>query len=77
MSAPSPRYVVETYTKVIERCLLMTTDPGDLALDITCGSGVTALVAEQWGRRWITCDRSRVAVTLARQRLMAATFGAP
>ncbi len=74
MSAPSPRYVVETYTKVIERCLLMTTDPGDLALDITCGSGVTALVAEQWGRRWITCDSSRVAVTLARQRLMAATF---
>ena len=74
MSAPNPRYVVETYTKVIERCILMTTDPGDLALDITCGSGVTAYVAEQWGRRWITCDSSRVAVTLARQRLMAATF---
>ncbi len=74
MSAPGPRYVVETYTKVIQRCLLMTTDPGDLALDITCGSGVTAFVAEQWGRRWITCDTSRVAVTLARQRLMAAHF---
>ena len=74
MSAPNPRYVVETYTKVIERCLLMTTDPGDLALDITCGSGVTAYVAERWGRRWITCDSSRVAVTLTRQRLMAAMF---
>ena len=74
MSAPNPRYVVETYTRVIERCLLMTTDPGDLALDITCGSGVTAYAAEQWGRRWITCDSSRVAIALARQRLLAATF---
>ena len=74
MSAPNPQYVVETYTKVIERCMLMTTDPGDLVLDVTCGSGVTAYVAEQWGRRWVTCDSSRVAITLARQRLMAATF---
>lgn len=52
----------------------MTTDPGDLVLDITCGSGTTAFVAEQWGRRWITCDTSRVAITLAKQRLMTATF---
>ena len=67
-------YVVQTYTKVIQRCLLMTTDPGDLVLDITCGSGTTAYVAEQWGRRWVTCDTSRVAITLAKQRLMTATF---
>lgn len=67
-------YVVQTYTKVIARCLLMTTDPGDLVLDPTCGSGTTAYVAEQWGRRWITCDTSRVAVTLARQRLMTGLF---
>lgn len=68
------RYVVETSGKVIERCLLMTTDPGDLVLDPTCGSGTTAYVAEQWGRRWITCDTSRVALSLARQRLMTAKF---
>ena len=61
-------------TKVIERCLLMTTDPGDLVFDPTCGSGTTAYVAEQWGRRWITCDTSRVALTLAKQRLMTAVF---
>lgn len=67
-------YVVQTYTRVIQRCMLMTTDPGDLVLDITCGSGTTAYVAEQWGRRWITCDTSRVAITLAKQRLMTATF---
>jgi len=67
-------YVVETNTKVIERCLLMTTDPGDLVLDPTCGSGTTAFVAEKWGRRWITCDTSRVAVTLAKQRLMTASY---
>ena len=67
-------YVVQTYTKVIERCLLMTTAPGDLVLDITCGSGTTAYVAEQWGRRWITCDVSRVPLALARQRLLTATF---
>jgi adenine-specific DNA-methyltransferase len=67
-------YVVQTNTKVIERCLLMTTDPGDLVLDPTCGSGTTAYVAEQWGRRWITVDTSRVALTLARTRMMAARF---
>ena len=68
------KYVVQTSPKVIGRCMLMTTDPGDLVLDITCGSGTTAYVAEQWGRRWITCDTSRVAITLAKQRLMTATF---
>jgi adenine-specific DNA-methyltransferase len=67
-------YVVQTSTKVIERCLLMTTDPGDLVLDPTCGSGTTAFVAEQWGRRWISCDTSRVPLALARQRLLTATF---
>lgn len=67
-------YVVQTALKTIQRCILMTTDPGDLVLDITCGSGTTAYVAEQWGRRWITCDTSRVAITLAKQRLMTATF---
>jgi len=67
-------YVVQTTLKVIQRCLLMSTDPGDLVLDITCGSGTTAFVAEQWGRRWITCDTSRVAITLAKQRLMTAKF---
>ena len=67
-------YVVQTAVQVIARCMLMTTDPGDLVLDITCGSGTTAFVAEQWGRRWITCDTSRVAITLAKQRLMTATF---
>ena len=60
--------------KVVERCILMTTDPGDLVLDPTCGSGTTAYVAEQWGRRWITVDTSRVALALARQRLMGARF---
>lgn len=67
-------YVVQTSTPLVARCLLMTTDPGDLVLDPTCGSGTTAYVAEQWGRRWITCDTSRVAVTLARQRLMTALY---
>lgn len=67
-------YVVQTGAKTIERCLLMTTDPGDLVFDPTCGSGTTAYVAEQWGRRWITCDTSRVAIALARQRLMTALF---
>ncbi|MDO8910692.1 MAG: site-specific DNA-methyltransferase [Phenylobacterium sp.] len=67
-------YVVETNAKVVERCMLMTTDPGDLVLDPTCGSGTTAFVAEKWGRRWITCDTSRVAITLAKQRLMTASF---
>jgi adenine-specific DNA-methyltransferase len=67
-------YVVQTAQKTIERCLLMATEPGDLVLDITCGSGTTAFVAENWGRRWITCDTSRVAITLAKQRLMTANF---
>ncbi len=67
-------YVVQTNTKVIERCLLMATDPGDLVLDPTCGSGTTAYVAEQWGRRWITIDTSRVALALARARLMGARY---
>lgn len=67
-------YVVQTNTKTIERCLLLATDPGDLVLDPTCGGGTTAFVAEQWGRRWITIDTSRVALTLARQRLMGARF---
>lgn len=67
-------YVVQTSTQVLERCLLMTTDPGDLVFDPTCGSGTTAYVAEQWGRRWITTDTSRVATTIAKQRLMTATF---
>ena len=67
-------YVVQTHPKVIRRCMLMATDPGDLVLDITCGSGTTAAVAEQWGRRWITCDTSRVALTLAKQRVMTAMF---
>ena len=72
--ATDKEYVVQTSTKVIERCLLMTTDPGDLVLDPTCGSGTTAYVAEQWGRRWITCDTSRVALALARTRLMVAKY---
>jgi adenine-specific DNA-methyltransferase len=67
-------YVVQTTNKVIARCILMTTDPGDLVFDPSCGSGTTAYVAEQWGRRWITCDTSRVAITLAKQRLMTALF---
>jgi len=67
-------YVVETSPKVVQRCMLMTTDPGDLVLDPTCGSGTTAYVAEQWGRRWITIDSSRVALALARQRLMSAVY---
>ncbi len=67
-------YVLQTDHRAIERCLLMTTDPGDLVLDPTCGSGTTAYVAERWGRRWITCDTSRVAITLAKQRLMTAVF---
>ena len=67
-------YVVQTSNKVVERCILMTTDPGDLVVDPTCGSGTTAYVAEQWGRRWITIDCSRVPLALARQRLLTATF---
>lgn len=67
-------YVVQTTTKVVQRCLLMASDPGDLILDPTCGSGTTAFVAEQWGRRWITIDTSRVAIAIARQRLLTAKF---
>ena len=67
-------YVVQTLPKVIERCILMTTDAGDLVLDPTCGSGTTAHVAEQWGRRWITIDTSRVALALARARIMGAKY---
>jgi len=74
MGASNLIYVVQTNIEAVKRCLLMTTDPGDLVLDITCGSGTTANVAEQWGRRWITCDTSRVALTLAKQRLMTANF---
>ncbi|MEJ8570836.1 site-specific DNA-methyltransferase [Microbaculum marinum] len=72
--ASNMQYVVETNIKIVERCILMTTDPSDLVLDLTCGSGTTAFVAEKWGRRWITCDTSRVAITLAKQRLMTAAF---
>ncbi len=67
-------YVVQTNPKVIERAMLMTTDPGDVVLDITCGSGTSAFVAEQFGRKWITCDTSRVALTLAKQRLITSQF---
>ena len=67
-------YVVQTSTKVIQRCLLMTTDPGDLVLDPTCGGGTTAFVSEQWGRRWITIDTSRIALNLAKRRLISALF---
>jgi len=74
LGAMNKIYVVETNQKVIERCMLMTTDPGDLVLDPTCGSGTTAYVAEQWGRRWITIDTSRVSLALARMRLMSASF---
>ena len=74
MSPKDKRYVVQTDTKAIQRCMLMTTDPGDLVLDPTSGSATTAFVAEQWGRRWIACDTSRVAVAIARQRLMTATY---
>ena len=74
MSPTDKRYVVETAIKPIQRCILMTTDPGDLVFDPTCGSGTTAYVAEQWGRRWITCDTSRVAIAIARQRLMTSNY---
>jgi adenine-specific DNA-methyltransferase len=71
---PSKSYVVQTSEKVIQRCLLMTTDPGDLVLDITCGSGTTAKVCEEFGRRWITCDTSRIALNLAKKRLMTSMY---
>lgn len=72
--ASNPIYVVQTNTEIIKRCILMTTDPGDIVFDPTCGSGTTAYMAEQCGRRWITCDTSRVAITLAKQRLMTSIF---
>ena len=75
MSRSDPKvYVVQTSTSAVARCLLMATDPGDLVLDPTCGSGTTAYVAEQWGRRWITIDTSRVALALARARIMGARY---
>ncbi len=74
LSEQYKNYVVQTATEVVKRCILMTTDPGDLVLDPTCGSGTTAYVAEQWGRRWITIDTSRVALALARARLMGARY---
>ena len=72
--ASGKRYAVQTSEKVVERCIHMTTGPGDLVLDITCGSGVTALCSERWGRRWITCDTSRVAINVARKAILAAVF---
>ena len=74
MGASGLIYVVQTNAKIVERCLLMATDPGDLVLDPTCGSGTTAYVAEQWGRRWITIDTSRVSLALARARIMGARY---
>ncbi len=74
VGADNKIYTVQTNTEVVKRCLLMTTDPGDIVLDPTCGSGTTAFVAEKFGRRWITCDTSRVAVNLAKQRLMTAVY---
>ena len=74
IGARGKSYVVQTSDEVVRRCLNMATDPGDLVLDITCGSGTTAVVAEQLGRKWITCDTSRVPIALARQRLLTATF---
>ena len=68
------KYVVQTNTKIVDRCILMTTDPGDLILDPTCGSGTTAYSCEKWGRRWVTCDTSRVSIALAKQRLMTSVF---
>lgn len=72
--AANPVFVVQTNPSIIQRCILMTTDPGDLVLDPTCGSGTTAYVAEQWGRRWITIDTSRIALSIAKARLLTATF---
>lgn len=73
-AAREKRYVVQTADKIIQRCILMTSDPGDLVFDPTCGSGTFAHIAEMWGRRWITCDTSRVAIAIARQRIMTATY---
>ncbi|WP_031096095.1 site-specific DNA-methyltransferase, partial [Streptomyces sp. NRRL S-15] len=76
VGASNPTYVVQTNESIVQRCMLMATDPGDLVLDPTCGSGTTAFVSEQWGRRWVTADTSRVAISLARHRLMGAAFPA-
>ncbi|MGM0345834.1 site-specific DNA-methyltransferase [Streptomyces sp. Adlamb9] len=76
VGASNPTYVVQTNEAIVQRCILMATNPGDLVLDPTCGSGTTAFVSEQWGRRWVTVDTSRVAISLARHRLMGATFPA-
>jgi len=73
-AASNKIYVVQTSEELPKRCMLMSTDPGDLVLDITCGSGTTAFVAENWGRRWITCDTSRISIALAKQRLLTANF---
>ncbi|MES1180845.1 MAG: DNA methyltransferase [Verrucomicrobiota bacterium] len=72
--AANPVYIVQTNAEIVQRCLLLTTDPSDLVLDPTCGSGTTAYIAEQWGRRWITTDTSRIALNIAKTRLMTATF---
>ena len=72
MKPTDKHFIVETSESVIERCMLMTTDPGDLVLDPTCGSGTTAVVAERWGRRWITIDTNPVQITLCRQRIITA-----
>ena len=72
--ADNKRYVVQTSDKIIQRCMLMTTNPGDLILDPTCGSGTTAFVAEKFGRRWITCDTSRISINIAKQRLITSLF---
>jgi len=74
--ADNKQYIVQTSETVVNRCVLLASEPGDLVLDITCGSGTTAVCAERWGRRWITCDTSRVAINVARQRLLGAVFGA-
>jgi adenine-specific DNA-methyltransferase len=73
-AASNKIYVVQTSEELPKRCMLMSSDPGDLVLDITCGSGTTAVVAENWGRRWITCDTSRISIALAKQRLMTSNF---
>ena len=73
-AASNKIYVVQTSMEIVKRCMLMSTDPSDLVFDLTCGSGTTAYVAEQWGRRWITCDSSRISITLAKQRLMTGIF---
>ena len=74
VGADDKQFVVQTNSRVVQRCMQMTTDPGDIVFDPTCGSGTTAYVAERWGRRWVTCDTSRVAVNVTRKRLLSAMF---